>query len=98
VAQPQENPDAPDLVEQIPTTNPSPERSVLSREIDVQVRSAMEQLTPGERIAFVLRHFEGRSIEEIARTLNVRRGLAKNRVHRAVKKLRLQLQPLRTSR
>jgi RNA polymerase sigma-70 factor (ECF subfamily) len=58
----------------------------------------MKQLTAGERTAFVLRHFEGRSIEEIAQALNVRQGLAKNRVHRAVKKLRQQLQPLRTSR
>ena len=98
ITQSREDPDAPDLVEQIPTTNPNPERSVLSREIEVRVRSAMEQLTTGERIAFVLRHFEGRSIEEIARALNVRQGLAKNRVHRAVKKLRQQLQPLRTFR
>ena len=98
VMQPQEDPDAPDLIEQIPTTNPNPERRVLSQEIEVRVRSAMEQLTTGERIAFVLRHLEGRSIEEIARALNVRQGLAKNRVHRAVKKLRQQLQPLRISR
>jgi len=84
------------LVEQIPTKNPSPERTLLSREIEVRVRLAVKQLTAGERTAFVLRHFEGRSVEEIARVLNVREGAAKNRVHRAVQKLRQQLQPLRT--
>ncbi|SRR6266852_655315 len=98
VTQPQEDPEAPDLIEQIPTTNPNQERRVLSQEIGVRVRSAMEQLTTGERIAFTLRHFEGRSIEEIAQVLNVREGVAKNRVHRAVKKLRQELQPLRTVR
>jgi RNA polymerase sigma-70 factor (ECF subfamily) len=98
VMQSQEDPEAPDPIEQVPTTNPNPERRALSQEIDVQVRSAMEHLTAGERIAFVLRHLEGRSIEEIARVLNVREGLAKNRVHRAVKKLRQELQPLRTFR
>jgi len=93
-----EEPDADelDLVEQIPATSPSPERSLLSSEIEVRVRSAMKQLTAGERTAFVLRHFEGRSVEEIARVLNVREGAAKNRVHRAVQKLRQHLQPLRT--
>jgi RNA polymerase sigma-70 factor (ECF subfamily) len=86
------------LVEQIPTKNPSPERTLLSREIEVRVRLAVKQLTAGERTAFVLRHFEGRSIEEIARVLNVRQGAAKNTVHRAVLKLRQRLQPLRTCR
>ena len=96
--QPQEDPDAPAAIEQIPTKNPSPERSLLSQEIEVQVRSAMKLLTTGERIAFVLFHFEGRSIEEVARALNVRQGVVKNRVYRAVKKLRRQLQPLRAFR
>jgi RNA polymerase sigma-70 factor (ECF subfamily) len=58
IMQPQEDPDAQAAIEQIPTKNPSPERSVLSQEIVVRVRSAMEQLTAGERTAFVLRHFE----------------------------------------
>src|SRR5882757_3216316 len=96
--QPQEDPEAPAVIEQIPTKNPSPERSLLSQEIQVQVRSAMELLTAGERIAFVLFHFEGRSIEEVARTLNVRQGVVKNRVYRAVKKLRQQLHQLRVFR
>jgi RNA polymerase sigma-70 factor (ECF subfamily) len=56
----------------------------------------MKQLTAGERTAFVLRHFEGRTVEEIARVLKVREGAAKNRVHRAVQKLRQHLEPLRT--
>jgi RNA polymerase sigma-70 factor, ECF subfamily len=93
---PKEELDEPVFIEQIPAKNPGPERSLLSCEIEVRVRSAVEQLTAGERTAFVLRHLEGRSIEEIARMLNVRQGAAKNRVHRAVQKLRQQLQPLRT--
>lgn len=97
VMQPREDdPDVPSALEQIPARSPNPERTLLSREIEARVRAAIEQLTAGERTAFVLRHFEGRSIEEIARMLNVRQGSAKNRVHRAVKKLREQLAPLRT--
>jgi RNA polymerase sigma-70 factor (ECF subfamily) len=44
-----------------------------------------------ERSAFVLRHFEGRTIAEISRTLGVRSGAAKNCVFRAVAKLRRDL-------
>jgi RNA polymerase sigma-70 factor (ECF subfamily) len=44
-----------------------------------------------ERSAFVLRHFEGRTIAEIGRTLGVRSGAAKNCVFRAVAKLRHDL-------
>ena len=47
-----------------------------------------------ERAAFVLRHFEGRPIAEIGKTLGVRTGAAKNCVFRAVAKLRRDLAPL----
>jgi RNA polymerase sigma-70 factor (ECF subfamily) len=89
--------DGPEPAEQIPSDNPGPDRSLLSREIDVSVHSAMEELTPTEHTAFVLRHFEGRSTKEIAEALNLRTAAAKHSVHRAVKKLRQQLQPLRST-
>jgi len=58
----------------------------------------MKQLTASERTAFVLRHFEGQSIEEIARILKIGQGAAKNSIHRAVQKLRQELEPLRVAR
>jgi len=48
-----------------------------------------------ERAAFTLRHYEGRSIEEICSALNLRTSAAKHSVFRAVKKLRVALGPLR---
>ena len=53
----------------------------------------MATLTPLERTAFVLRHFEQRSIEEIAETLKVRNGAAKHSIFRAVEKMRRALEP-----
>jgi RNA polymerase sigma-70 factor (ECF subfamily) len=47
-----------------------------------------------ERTAFVLRHFEGHSIEEIGKSLGLGAGATKNSVFRAVQKLRRQLEPL----
>jgi RNA polymerase sigma-70 factor (ECF subfamily) len=42
----------------------------------------------------VLRHFEGHSIEEISRALGLKVNAAKHSVFRAVKKMRVALEPL----
>ena len=47
----------------------SPERLMLSTEVQDRVNRAMAALSQMERAAFVLRHFEGQSIEEISRAL-----------------------------
>jgi RNA polymerase sigma-70 factor (ECF subfamily) len=74
---------------------PGPERLAESAEIQRRVRAALEGLSPLERAAFTLRHYEGRSIEEIGSTLNLGTSAAKHSVFRAVKKLRAALEPLR---
>jgi RNA polymerase sigma-70 factor (ECF subfamily) len=74
---------------------PSPEQLARSAEIRHRVECSMAGLTPQERVAFALRHYEGRSIEEICRTLGVQKSAAKHAVFRAVRKLRAALEPLR---
>jgi RNA polymerase sigma-70 factor (ECF subfamily) len=71
-----------------------PDRLLLSREIQARQQEAMSELTPTERTAFVLRHMEDRSTEEIAAALNIAPNAAKQAVFRAVQKLRRQLAPL----
>jgi RNA polymerase sigma-70 factor, ECF subfamily len=71
-----------------------PDRLLLSREIETRRHAAMGKLTPIERIAFVMRHLEERSTEEIAGALGVAPNAAKQAVFRAVKKLRQSLAPL----
>ncbi|HKY34109.1 MAG TPA: RNA polymerase sigma factor [Candidatus Polarisedimenticolia bacterium] len=83
-----------DPVEAIPSTQPAPDRLVLSEEMKRRVGAALGQLTPNERTAFVLRHFEDRSIEDIGRTLGLRENAAKQSVFRAVRKLRRALEPV----
>ena len=51
-------------------------------------------LSPMERSAFVLRHFEGMSIEEVGRALGLRPSAAKHSIFRAVRKMRGALEPL----
>ena len=73
--------------------DPSPERLMLSTEVQERVTRAMDGLTHMERAAFVLRHFEGQSIEEISRALNLKTNAAKHSIFRAVRKMRLALEP-----
>ena len=75
---------------------PGPERMAQSAEIDRRVQGALRELSPLERAAFTLRHYEGRSIEEISETLGLGTSAAKHSVFRAVKKLRVALAPLRS--
>ena len=74
---------------------PSPERLAHSAEIAACVEAAMSRLSPLERAVFTLRHHEGRSLDEISRTLGLGTSAAKHSVFRAVRKLRTALAGLR---
>jgi RNA polymerase sigma-70 factor (ECF subfamily) len=79
--------------EGVQRVDPSPERLMLSSEVQQRVGEAMETLTPMERAAFVLRHFEGQSIDDISRALGLKANAAKHSIFRAVRKMRLALEP-----
>lgn len=72
---------------------PSPERLMESLEVGERVEEAMARLSALERTAFVLRHFEGLSITEIGKALGIRDNAAKHCIFRAVRKMRLALEP-----
>ncbi len=76
------------------SADPGPDRRALSQEVERAVRGALADLSPMERAAFVLRHFEGRSIAEICGALGLRESAGKQAIFRAVKKLRRSLEPL----
>ena len=80
------------LAEQ-PAGAPDPEHRALASEIGRRTREALEDLTPTERAAFLLRHYEGRSIAEISSTLGKRDNATKQSIFRAVRKLRAALAP-----
>jgi len=72
---------------------PSPERLAGSAQLAAKMKEALDTLTPAERTAIVMRHWDGCGIEEIAAVLKSNTSAAKNTVFRAVQKLRLALQP-----
>jgi RNA polymerase sigma-70 factor (ECF subfamily) len=77
-----------------PAEAPDPERRALASEIGRRTEEALGALTPTERAAFLLRHYEGRSIAEISSTLGKRENATKQSIFRAVRKLRAALAPV----
>jgi RNA polymerase sigma-70 factor, ECF subfamily len=87
-----------DALSQFKDAAPSPERLASSVELAKRMKEALEALTPAERTAIVMRHWDGCGIEEIAAVLKSNSSAAKNTVFRAVQKLRLALKPFAESR
>lgn len=68
------------------------EDAVRANEIDARIRASLVVLSPMQRTVFVLRHFEGFSLAEIADELQCTVGSVKVHLFRAMKKLRGELQ------
>lgn len=83
-----------DPIASLPASEPGPDRLVYSSEVQQSVSAAMDQLSEQERAAFVLRHFEGLSIEDIGQALGTSQNATKHSIFRAVQKLRRSLEPL----
>jgi RNA polymerase sigma-70 factor (ECF subfamily) len=77
--------------------SPTPEHLAEGAQLGRLVERALDGLTALERAAFTLRHHEGRSITEICAALRLHRSAAKHAIFRAVRKLRLTLEPLRAT-
>jgi RNA polymerase sigma-70 factor (ECF subfamily) len=77
-----------------PASEPGPDRMAMGKDVRDRVAAALAVMSPRERAAFVLRHFEGRSIEEIGRALDLDTSAVKQSVLRAVRKARQVLAPL----
>jgi RNA polymerase sigma-70 factor, ECF subfamily len=75
------------------TAQRTPERLMLSTEVQERISSAMASLSQRERAAFVLRHFEGHSIDDISRSLGLKANATKHSIFRAVRKMRAALEP-----
>ena len=86
-----------DVLVSIPASTPGPDRELYSSQISQCVHAALEELSGQERTAFILRHFEGLSIEQIGLALGTGTNATKHSIFRAVQKLRGSLEPLVSS-
>ena len=82
----------------VASADPSPERITASSEIAALLAPALDELSGMERVAFVMRHYEGLPVETIAEALGIREGAAKHAVFRAVQKVRRALEPAVSTR
>jgi len=82
-----------DALAQMKDLAPSPERLAGSAQLAEKMKQALDTLTPAERTAIVMRHWDGCGIDEIANVLKSSTTATKNTVFRAVQKLRLALAP-----
>jgi RNA polymerase sigma-70 factor (ECF subfamily) len=80
-------------IETLAVSGPAQERALYGSEIQHKVALAMRRLTPSERAAFVLRHFEERPIKEVAAMMQQTDNATKQAIFRAVRKLRSALAP-----
>jgi RNA polymerase sigma-70 factor, ECF subfamily len=87
-----------DVVDSVASSSPDPERLVSNADWRRQVSAAMKTMSPLERVTFVLRHFEGRSIAEISETVGIGTNATKQHIFRAVRKIRLALEPYWSAR
>jgi RNA polymerase sigma-70 factor (ECF subfamily) len=83
-----------DILLNIAVDAPGPERMAYGTQVRDRVNAALDELSPQERTAFVLRHFEGLSIEEIGVSLGTGTNATKHSIFRAVQKLRKNLEPV----
>ena len=84
--------DLDDSGELVGSSSASPE-NIYNKLLFENVVNALAELTPSQRLAFLLRHYEGMSYDEIANAMNCSTGTAKKGVWRAITKLRARLSP-----
>ena len=78
-------------VDQIASSDPSPEQSGVGRVFARDLSHALNVLSEKQKAAVLLRHQQGLNYPEIARALAVPEGTAKTLVHRGVLRLRAEL-------
>ena len=72
----------------------SPEEEILNTDLKNFIGNAVDSLSERQRITFVLKHYEGYKIKEIAEMLNCKEGTVKKYLFDAINNLRKKLEPL----
>jgi len=72
----------------------SPEEISSGSDIGELVNAAVETLSPKQKMTFILKHYEGYKIREIAEMLNCKEGTVKKYLFDAIKNLRKKLSPV----
>jgi RNA polymerase sigma-70 factor (ECF subfamily) len=82
------------ILELTASRGPSAEDKMFAKQIAERLSEALEKLSLRQRAVFTLRHYEDRSLEEIAGVLQLDVGTVKAHMARALVKLRAELRDL----
>jgi RNA polymerase sigma-70 factor (ECF subfamily) len=74
-------------------SNDMPDEHVERKELGLEISKAIEQLPPRQKQVFILRHYEGLALKEIAEKLGLRIGSVKAHLFNATRTLRKLLTP-----
>ena len=74
---------------------PDPEREIMAHQLRSAIERAEGELSAQQKVIFRLRHYENRSLEEIAKLLGLRGGTVRAHLFRAIHKIRKQLEAFR---
>jgi RNA polymerase sigma-70 factor (ECF subfamily) len=80
--------------QQDPAALSDPERRMHGLEIGRRISSALDLLTPRERMVFEMKHYQGLKLRAIGDALGTTEETVKNSLFRATRKLRAQLEGL----
>ncbi|MBC8229204.1 sigma-70 family RNA polymerase sigma factor [bacterium] len=70
-----------------------PDKHAERKELEIEISKAIEQLSPRQKQVFILRHYEGLALKEIAEKLGLRTGSVKAHLFNATRRLRKLLTP-----
>jgi len=72
--------------------NRNPEELLINKELSEQIQKSIDGLSAKQKSVFVLKHYQGYKLSEIAVIMNCSEGTIKNYMFRAVQKLKSSLQ------
>lgn len=77
--------------QEFPSKRTLPDKETESSFIRKHISNALQKLSPKEKTAFVLRHYQGHSLKEIALSINTSEGTVKSLLFRGAKKMQQAL-------
>ena len=73
----------------------NPEKLIVEKDRHRVINQAVDHLSQNQKKVFLMNRYDGLQIKEIAEILGIAEGTVKIHLHRAIKKLRVLLQPFR---
>jgi RNA polymerase sigma-70 factor (ECF subfamily) len=91
-----DNDDHQALLENAPSVSKDswPDHRVEAADVSTRVQEALKNLSPQQKLVFIMKHYEGYKLREIASMMKCAEGTVKRYLFTATHRLRLQLQDL----